>query len=851
MKMLLTIKMVNNQEKENLKTIKKNLTTPVLFKKTEHHNKACFSYNYKQYGSLETWGLAWEKLKELPVNENVFHELMMPDRKVKPYLDVEWIAEKFPHLMPDKVLLDLKEMIIEIFKNEWNAVVSYRDIYVASCHRKVTAGFKNSFRIIISTHPSYVFNNTNCASYLAKRIKKLCVGRFDEEIIDGGVYHKLQNMRLIGHCKAGEYIPMMKTNSADDDKEFIITNVDPEFLVLETPEQKDNKYTSIKNTEGIDFDNPEIVKYVMDKIRSVHPSSTIERIDANKFIQLNYTDRTEPCFCRDGVTHDRIGFFCFIQKGQIYIGCHSGNCVDGENKKITKILGSLSAIKHIQYEAVSFEDDPLVEMNDVKTFVYDGSFGMSNMLKKIYLEPVKRVKWINDTTNGGSTFYWDGKLWKQDEYSFLERLITSVSVRVLRKFLADSAQIDDHSVLDVDEGVIKTATKLSNKLNEGTNLSNIIKFLKPLVNDADFMKIKDIHPYFLSCKNGVVDLKTGILRDCVPTDNITKSLDVVYDPTARTEEFDTFVKQITSDINGEDVSLYNYIKWMIGYSLQGSPIKKTFFILYGPFGYNGKSMLLNIIKDVLGFYAVTMDKSVIINGPQKSGGSHSTEIIQLENSRFGMLTETSEGAIINDAQVKILTGITDKLSAREIYGKQREFSPTFVPIISSNHKMKINLKDKAMYERCILIPFRLSFLENPSSDKVHEKQGDPFLAEKFSKNKEGILKWLVECSLFYHENKDLEVPETIIQAKKEYKREMDDYADFLERYVEHTNNNRDKISLESLTSMFKEFANDNRIPYDRRKAEKMLIDSLGLTGSQQITPNMKFSGYKFIEEVQE
>jgi putative DNA primase/helicase len=459
----------------------------------------------------------------------------------------------------------------------------------------------------------------------------------------------------------------------------------------------------------------------------------------------------------------------------------------------------------------------------------------------MYLKP-KRVKWISDT-NSGSTYYWDGFLWKHDDYSFVERLITSTVVRALRTFMTQYKNSDDSISVETDDETLKECTKMVKKLNEGTNLANVLRFLKPLLNDQDFMKIKDIHPYLLSVKNGVIDLKTGELRKCVPDDNMTKSIDVAYDIHSSSDDFDNFVKQITSDEQSEDIDLYNYVKWMIGYSMQGSPIKKTFFILYGSQGYNGKSMLLNIIKEVLGFYAVTMDKSVIINGPQKSGGSHSTEIIQLENSRFGMLTETSEDAVINDSQVKILTGITDKLSAREIYGKQREFSPTFVPIISSNHKMKINLKDKAMYERCILIPFRLSFMENPTPGVPYERQGDPFLVDKFKNNKEGILKWLVECSIYYHSNQNLPVPDTIIKAKMEYRKEMDDYADFIDRYLMKSETMRDFVLISDVVTRYKEFAKDSNIPYDRRKAEKMLLDSLG-------TSNSKISGYRFKEEIE-
>lgn len=832
-----------NQATENFKTIKKNLETPVNFKKNTREGKACFSYNYKMYGSLETWDLAWERLKELPHNENIFHELIMENSKVKPYLDIEWYQEKYPTLTPERVLLNLKENIISIFKKEWDFDLQNSDIYTASCHRGKTEGYKYSFRIIISTHsPQLVFENTNCASYLGKRLRVLCKDQQPEDIIDMGVYKKTQNIRFIGHSKAGEYIPMQKMNISDEDTEYIITNIDPQYTIIEVPEQKDFLYKTIKGIKGIDFDDPELLKYVIDKIKTVHPSCEIERIDANKFIQLNYDDRTESCFCGENIIHDKIGFFCYIQGDLICLGCHSGNCVDHNNKKIIKILGSISSIKQIPYEKVDYKNVFNLDHLFIKKCIFDGSYGVSNMFERMYLEP-KRIKWINDS-NIGSTFYWDGKLWKQDEYSFIERLITSNVTKIIRDFTNIYTANDDENItLDVDETVIKEAKGLVKKLNEGSNLNNILRFLKPLINDFEFLKVKDIHPYFLSCNNGVVDLKTGEIRPCVPGDNITKSIETSYDKHSRVEEFDNFVRQITSSEEGEDVELYNYFRWFIGYCMQGNPIKKMFFILYGEKGYNGKSLVLNIIKDVLSFYAVTMDKSVIVDTPTKTGGSHSTEICQLENSRMGILSETKEDEVINDGQIKILTGITDKMSVREIYGKQKEFTPTFVPIVSSNFKLKINLKDKAMYERLILIPFRLSFMEHPNPKNSWEKKGDPLLAEKFTKNKEGILKWLIESSIYYNQNMDMIPPETVNKAKQEYKRDMDDYADFIERQLVFTGNKKDFIIMNDISRSYKQFCMDNRIVFDKRKAEKMLDDSL-----RDFYLSGRYHSYKFKED---
>jgi putative DNA primase/helicase len=348
----------------------------------------------------------------------------------------------------------------------------------------------------------------------------------------------------------------------------------------------------------------------------------------------------------------------------------------------------------------------------------------------------------------------------------------------------------------------------------------------------------------LSCKNGVVELKTGELRNCVPGDNMTKSLKIEYDISARTEDWDKFVREITSSEEGEDEELYNYIRWAVGYAMQGSPTKKLFFILYGERGYNGKSMFLNMIKNVVEFYAVAMDKSVVVEGPSKSGGSHSTEICQLENSRFGILSETKEDEVINDGQMKMLTGVTDKLSVREIYGKQKEFSPTFVPFISSNHKLKINLKDPAMYERLILIPFRLSFVSEPK-ESWHRK-GDESLAEKFNKNKEGILKWLVECSVYYHQNIDMAPPSIVMKEKMEYRREMDEYADFVERHILETNDPKDVICLSEIMLLYKQYCVDILIKYEFKKSEKIIIDCLTRPGDKKITGRKeKFAGYKF------
>jgi phage/plasmid-associated DNA primase len=215
-----------------------------------------------------------------------------------------------------------------------------------------------------------------------------------------------------------------------------------------------------------------------------------------------------------------------------------------------------------------------------------------------------------------------------------------------------------------------------------------------------------------------------------------------------------------------------------------------------------------------------MDKSVVVQGPKKTSGAHSTEICQLENSRLGILSETQESDVINDSQMKVLTGLTDTMSIREIYGRQKEMKPLFVPFISSNHKLQINLDDNAMFERLVLIPFRLSFINNPDPEIAWQRKGDEKLSEKFRANKEGILKWIVECSNFYHKTGDISLPQAVVNAKKSYKYEMDSYQQFVDEMI--VVEVGAVCKLKDILPVYKDYVNSRLITCNLKKARTKL-----------------------------
>ncbi len=824
-----TSKAIKNQ---NLKLVKKVLMKPSEFAKTDYAGKACFTKDgYTKYGCFESWETALNILSNLPDNENNCDELIMPNTKVKPYVDIEYIKEENPNLHPDDVKIEVMNRLIQIFKEYFNFKLAKNDIYFAECHRKKNDTYKYSFHVVVCTEPMIVFENTNKASYVAHKLREYC--NFNEDIIDLSVYKKRQNFRLVGHCKPGESKPFRLCNGDDYKNKMVLTNITRNHIVLEAEEQADFLDKTIKNkgnynlTELSDEDHNYIIEKVKEKL---HPTAYLETIDATGFFQFNYTDRNEPCFCHQNtsVYHDRIGFFVYIYNSVLYAGCHSGNCIEqsSQNGKIRKIIyrdiGSLKAKKNdVFLQKVSYDNKFELDPTFVFECVKNNAFGISNLFREMYLNP-KRIKWVSGSSRNGTTYFWDGNLWIEDDFSYVERLLAATVVRVLRDVLVEYSGNEDINNFDGsfeqnEDPIVNETQKIIKSLNSGMMIKNVLKFFQPLIRDTEFLLLKDQHPHFLSCKNGMVNLYTGELRKAVPDDNITKTLDLEYNEDINPIGiFDEFVRQITSDESGECEDVYNYLRWCIGYSMQGNPTKKVFFLFFGPHGFNGKSMFMNTIADVLGSYASHMDRSVVMKGPKKAAGSHSTELVQLEYARIGILNDTEKDDTINDGNVKQLTGITDKISIRQIFEKQREFVPKFVPFISSNHQIGINLYDKAMYERFVVIPFKLSFVDNPT--RSFERKADSSLADKFKQNKEQILRWLVDCSIYYNQNPDMQIPKTLLDAKKEYNEMVNPYVNFI-------NNNFEgvigaKVTKSFLLEKYKFYCMQNSIKFISKSSEE-------------------------------
>lgn len=822
---------------DNKKLLKNRLKSPKDFRNDDYHGKACFSRDYKLYGYFDNWNEALKILNNLPKGENMFNELILETHRVKPYLDVEWWKNDFEYYRPSDVKEKIKRCIVYIFKKFYDREINEDEIYFSRCHREADKGYKNSFHVVISTKPKLiVFENTNQASLLARQIRdhmdkliddnyslvedpELASVRtkrlvFDGTVVDTGVYKKTQNMRLVHHIKNGSDEPFVPEDDGDI-KNYIITDISDNPDIIKSNEQDDELYASTTDSMKLEMSLPQTdIDIIVEKVKKMHPTAFFDRQDSSGYLQFNYTDRKEPCFTRgadDHVLHDQIGFFVYVTNGIVYSGCHSGNCVsirennkgEEEIKKSIKNLGYLKIAKPDADQPVNHSEKFSIDFDLICNCVQDGAQGLASLFREMYLTPKRIKSQVSPSKGGMDIFYWDGQIWKEDDRGFIDDIISTSLKKLLQDFIFQANTLPGQAL---DEDIIKQARTMIVKLKNNIFSPNIMKSVKPYLDDKLFAKNKDIHPYLLACKNGMVDLRTGDIRGSLPEDNITKTIETEYLTTADSSDFEKFIRQITSDEKGENPEVYDFFKWCIGYALQGAPKKKLFLLLYGPHGFNGKSLVMNTIKDTLENYAVAMDSSVVLdNGSSKSPGSHSSEIMQLENCRLGILSDTPEDACINDGRMKQLTGGTDTMSGREIFQKQRDFKPVFVPFISTNHVIRINLADMAMYERLILFPFVLSFVDKPSPSLSYQRKADNNLAEKFTNNKEGVLKWLINASVYYHQDPDKSPPEYLLKAKEDYNKQVNTHKAFIEEKIQVTQSAEDTVSRKKLLDLYKNY----------------------------------------------
>ena len=273
----------------------------------------------------------------------------------------------------------------------------------------------------------------------------------------------------------------------------------------------------------------------------------------------------------------------------------------------------------------------------------------------------------------------------------------------------------------------------------------------------------DRYKMALNTPSGVLNLKSGELKEHKPEYYLTKITNVDYSDNADCPKWYEFL----SDIFGADKDLIRYIQKAVGYTLTGSIAEQCVFFLYGT-GRNGKSTFLDVIRDVFGDYAANIQPETIMV-KSNTGNAINSDIARLKGARLVTSVEPNEGVRLNEGLIKQLTG-DDPVTARKLYSEEFEFKPEFKLWMATNHKPIIRGTDTGIWRRIHMIPFTV---------QIPEEKVDKNLKHKLKAEMTGIFKWCVDgCLLWQREG--LKMPKAVLDSVREYKREMDVISAFIE-----------------------------------------------------------------------
>lgn len=381
-------------------------------------------------------------------------------------------------------------------------------------------------------------------------------------------------------------------------------------------------------------------------------------------------------------------------------------------------------------------------------------------------------------------YKWSGHHWERDIMNSSLAAVENVTERYLKEAVNLSYKRNDAVKDGKDEEVkkikadIELVYKRASRLRTDRGRRNCVACAHtkhdPLAVPGDGF---DLNPWVVACKNGVLDLRTGELRPGRPEEFILRACP--HDWQGINAPAPKFVKflQTTFEDNQE---LIAYLGRLFGYALSGLIVHRKFIMLYGQ-GQNGKGLLIETLLHVLGPLAAPIQSEMLLDqGRSRSAAGPSPDIMALKGLRMAVASETDEGRRFSIARVQWLSG-GDTLVGRAPFAQQEiSFTPTHTLFLLTNNKPHTSSYAFAIWERMILIPFKISFV-NRTPRAENERPADLYLQEELAKEASGILAWLVRGFIQWSE-RGLDPPPCVLDATAEYKREEDILEDFIEEH---------------------------------------------------------------------
>ncbi len=268
---------------------------------------------------------------------------------------------------------------------------------------------------------------------------------------------------------------------------------------------------------------------------------------------------------------------------------------------------------------------------------------------------------------------------------------------------------------------------------------------------------------------------------------------------------------------------------------------------------NGKSILVEFFRETLGEqYARRMPLSFITEQSRTRSAAADPAMMEMKNARFVNYSESDRNERANIARIKELTG-GDTMSGRQLYGEQENFKPNCNHLLATNHHLRIESTEHAVWRRFLTYRFKMTFKENPDPSNPFERKKDPKFINMLKEEpiyKAAFLSILTHYRSKLYEEYDgqiLRVPHpTIKEETNVYRQQEDIYERFIMQKAMYKKG-RHPQTLDEFMSVFRNFYKSENLESIRIKCED--LQYLFLNSSLQPYLKMGSNGLYVIEDV--
>lgn len=416
----------------------------------------------------------------------------------------------------------------------------------------------------------------------------------------------------------------------------------------------------------------------------------------------------------------------------------------------------------------------------------------------------------------GSWLYWDGRRWKKDDTGEALRQGQKVARAFLRWAEKKVNAATKALALDKDNVEAKEALKGAKKTLDHAKQWERTRSLGAMLDQAQVFSqvvVKaselDTHTDLLCCPNGVVDLRTGVLRPHDPALKMTKLTEAEYDEElvfrvlARGEgadfaEWGPFVQYALADqADPESGDLREFVQRAGGYAITGETSEEVMFFVHG-FSRTGKSTFVSAFKGALGNeYTTTADIETFL---AKGGGTVRPDIARLAGDLRAVFSiEVAEGEKLAQGVIKQVTG-RDMMTARHLYQSAFEFLPHFKLFLIANDPPIAPYTDTAFWNRMRTIPWN-NVVTVEDHGLKHRLTHDPV-------NRRAVLAWLVLGAIAWYKQ-GLGLPKAVSEATALYRDEQNPLAAFVAECCDLGPDY--ECSVNDLRDAYQFWADENRI----------------------------------------